>query len=120
MKQRSEKPELFVECEKFVEKKKKNPLHLQPLDKDYELSEDIELKDKINHESYYLVKHPEVRVQFESIFDTTIETVDSYYICNGCGHIYWEGPHWQNIETRFSHVLTNFEIEKEKELVLNK
>ena len=109
MKQKSEMPDLFVECDKLIEKKRKNQFILEPLDHSYVLDEDSDLNNKVNYESYYLVNYPQVRVKFESIFDTTIETVDSFYICNGCGHIYWEGPHWQNIETRFSHVLARYD-----------
>jgi len=50
---------------------------------------DEDLLAKIDMNTYYLRGYPEVRVQFESIFATTIQIVDIYYICNGCGHIYW-------------------------------
>lgn len=103
-KYRSEKPDLFAESDRYVEKKK-NFVKVPSNGKSYELSTDKDLMDKIDTETYHLRKWPEVRVQLESIFDTTLQVVDTYYVCNGCGHIYWEGPHWQNIETRFAHVL---------------
>lgn len=91
--------------------------------------------DEINLETLHLKKYPNTRILIENLFDSTLEVIPCYYICNGCGHMYWyicfllhlfnylnlnsssfsnfccflfkrEGPHWQNILTRFSHVLT--------------
>ena len=37
----------------------------------------------------FLKDHPETLVHIENLFDTTIDCISQYYICNGCGHIYW-------------------------------
>ncbi len=92
LKYKKEHPDLFTDGEDFVEKKKtksKSSIKsIQPCD-EYSLNGDEDLKIKIDMNTYHLRGYPEVRVQFESIFATTIQIVDTYYICNGCGHIYW-------------------------------
>ena len=48
-----------------------------------------DLSEKVDLESMCLRSHVKVRIKFENVFDTTIEAVDTYMICNGCGHVYW-------------------------------
>ena len=43
----------------------------------------------VNIETLGLKDFPETIVHIENLFDTTIDVVDRYYICNGCGHMYW-------------------------------
>lgn len=82
-------PELFVGYEKMRQKlsSRSSPTNQDLID--YDLKSDQDLLNKIDVFTYRLVKSPSVRVQFESIFDTTLEAVSLYYICEGCGHIYW-------------------------------
>ncbi len=99
--------------EKPIAKKKlANLSSINKDNKEYCMNEDEDLLEKINLKNFHLKQYPNVRVQLESIFDTTIEIVDIYYICNGiiiytkskfknffnlffyvyiegCGHIYW-------------------------------
>ena len=75
-------PDLFVECEKFVQKIGSR-IKLPPVEDNYDLSQDEDLLEKIDITKYCLRQYPDVRIQFESIFDNTIQVVDTYYICNG-------------------------------------
>jgi len=85
---------------KFISKK---TICLPP---EYDVKKDEDLHRKLDVETFYLKQRSNVRIQIENVFDSTIDIIDLYYICDGCGHIYWEGPHWQNITHRFAHVLS--------------
>jgi hypothetical protein len=43
--------------------------------------------------------YPSVRVMFENLFESTLDSVDSYYVCVGCGHVYWvnKNDFWKKI-----------------------
>ncbi len=69
------------------------------------MSKDEDLAAKIDIQTLHLKESPGIKIEFEYIFEGTIRTVNTYYVCNGCGHVYWEGPHWQSLTTRFAHVL---------------
>ncbi len=101
----------------------------------YDLSKDESLAEKIDIETCTLKSSPAVRIVFQNLFEGTLNSVEMYYVCMGCGHLYWvclfclrlfgffqelsktllnkkkEGPHWQKLTTRFSHVLSLDEIE---------
>ena len=89
LKCKSENPSNFNEADKFVEKKKATRVSPPPAEEAYQLDKDEDLVKKICFKTYCLHQYPDVRVQLESIFDTTLLVVDIYYVCNGCGHIYW-------------------------------
>jgi hypothetical protein len=50
---------------------------------------DANLENKIDLETFRLRASPNVLIQFDDIFDSTINAVDEFFICEGCGHIYW-------------------------------
>lgn len=52
----------------------------------YQLHEDEDLLKKIEFKSYCLIEYPGVRVKLEYVFDTTLQTVELYYVCNGNYH----------------------------------
>ena len=103
----------------------------KPLPDDYDGANDADLRAKIDLNDYTLLKNSKkkknreeapasssaaasnenetrkVKIQIDNLFETTIEVIEEYFICDGCGHIYWEGPHWQHITVRFAHVLGN-------------
>jgi uncharacterized protein with PIN domain len=56
---------------------------------DYDIGKDVELSEKVDLSSLTLKSNPNVRIKLENIFDSTIEIVDTYFVCDGCGHIYW-------------------------------
>ncbi len=39
--------------------------------------------------TFSLIEYPNVKVNFDNLFSSTLDSVESYYICIGCGHIYW-------------------------------
>ena len=49
----------------------------------YKLNEDEDLAKKIDPNSYCLIPNPQVRVKLESLFDTTLQCVELYNICDG-------------------------------------
>ena len=55
----------------------------------YELKEDNDLMGKVNIDTMCLVQNSGVKVRLENLFDSTLEIIDEYFICNGCGNIYW-------------------------------
>ena len=71
---KEENPDWFAGIEKS-RRLQKIPTNVTCTHKDYDLRKDQDLVDKIDLCTYYLVKYPSVRVQFESIFDTTLEVV---------------------------------------------
>ena len=55
----------------------------------YDLLQDSDLLDKVNIETMCLNYFGKVRIKLDSLFDSTLEIVDEYFICDGCGSIYW-------------------------------
>jgi hypothetical protein len=43
----------------------------------------------VDEETMCLKDFPNTLIHIENLFDTTIDCIDKYYVCNGCGHIYW-------------------------------
>ena len=75
-----------MEVEKSTDKK---PRVVAKPNKEYSLKDDQDLAQKINVDNFTLKSNPSVPIQLEYLFDTTIEVVDLYFVCEGCGHIYW-------------------------------
>jgi hypothetical protein len=57
--------------------------------KDYDLKMDEDLLQKVDVENMCLVQYNSVKIRLDTLFDSTLEIVDSYFVCNGCGNIYW-------------------------------
>ena len=55
----------------------------------YDLAQDSDLLEKVDIETMCLNFFGQVRIKLDTLFDSTIEIVDDYFICNGCGSIYW-------------------------------
>lgn len=34
----------------------------------------------------------------DKLFETTASNYDEFWQCQGCGQVYWQGTHWENIE----------------------
>ena len=79
LKYKLENPELFTGYEENnrIPHSKRSQINRSEtvIDEGYEFSKDKELSEKIDICTFHLVKCPGVRVQFESIFDTTLEVV---------------------------------------------
>jgi hypothetical protein len=57
--------------------------------KNYDLKADKDLLQKVNIENMCLTQSNGVKLKIETLFDSTIEIIDSYFVCNGCGNVYW-------------------------------
>jgi uncharacterized protein with PIN domain len=56
---------------------------------DYDLTKDENLINKINVNTLQLKDNPNVKVNLNEIFGSKIDKNEIYFICNGCGHVYW-------------------------------
>jgi hypothetical protein len=56
---------------------------------DYDLSNDENVSEKIDIDTCTLRDKPSVRIVLENLFEGTLNSVDMYYVCLGCGHVYW-------------------------------
>ena len=54
-----------------------------------ELSLDEELGEKIDVSTMRLRTDLAPKLNIQGLFDSTIDIIDMYYICAGCGHMYW-------------------------------
>ena len=79
------RPDLFTEEEKFKAKYKIADICTG----DYEIKSDSRLNEMVDLNTFCLKKNPNVRIQLEKLFDSTMEVIDEYFICDGCGHMYW-------------------------------
>lgn len=50
---------------------------------------DHELVKKVDLETLRLRTELAPKINLQCLFESTIEIIDMYYICAGCGHIYW-------------------------------
>jgi len=57
--------------------------------KDYDLKADTDLLQKVNIENMCLTQFENVKIRVDTLFDSTLEEIDFYFVCNGCGNIYW-------------------------------
>ena len=73
------------------EKIKSNLLSDDPSVLEYDISNDVNLIAKIDVQTLHLKEFPQVCINFEQIFEGTLRCVDLYYVCNGCGQVYWVG-----------------------------
>jgi uncharacterized protein with PIN domain len=87
-KHKSESSELSDALPNLVNKKGNVKADILSLG-DYDICKDAELNEKVDVNSMTLRSNPNVRIKLENIFDSTIEIVDTYFVCDGCGHIYW-------------------------------
>lgn len=56
---------------------------------EYDIFKDEDLLSKVDLNKFCLLKQPSPRIELESLFESTIKIIDMYWICDGCGHIYW-------------------------------
>lgn len=63
-------------------------------DANYSITEDAELLEKIDINSMQLRQPPNSIIDLDGLFDSTINIIDTYYVCVGCGHIYWVKTYW--------------------------
>lgn len=54
-----------------------------------ELSLDDELAEKVDVNTMCLRSQLAPKINIQGLFDSTIDVIDMYYICAGCGHMYW-------------------------------
>ena len=47
-----------------------------------------------------------VVVQVETVPPGVLEKVDLFYCCVTCGKVFWEGKHFDQVCSQFSHVIT--------------
>ncbi|CAF0779065.1 unnamed protein product [Brachionus calyciflorus] len=72
---------------------------------DYDYQTDEDLLKKVDLEKMCLKNTYNPKIELSGLFESTIKIMDTYFICDGCGQIYWEGPHWQHKESRFAYAL---------------
>lgn len=44
--------------------------------------------------------------------DSFFQTVDLFYVCEGCGKIYWEGTHMNRVKINFKDLIDKRETDK--------
>ena len=54
-----------------------------------ELSTDDDLAAKIDPNTMRLRTEQAPKLNILGLFESTIDIIDVYYICAGCGHMYW-------------------------------
>ena len=63
---------------------------------DYDYTKDEDLKNKVDLNTLCLMKRPNVKIELEALFESTIQIMELYFICDGCGHIYWVKEYLKN------------------------
>lgn len=54
-----------------------------------EMAVDEEISEKIDVSTLRLRTELAPKINIQGLFDSTIDIIDMYYICAGCGHMYW-------------------------------
>lgn len=53
------------------------------------LGMDEDISEKIDVSTMCLRTELAPKINIQGLFDSTIDIIDMYYICAGCGHMYW-------------------------------
>jgi hypothetical protein len=59
----------------------------------YDLTKDKDLMSKVNISTMCLNTTQAPKINLSGLFKSTIGIIDLYYICGGCGHVYWVGDY---------------------------
>uniref|UniRef100_A0A0K2VH84 Mut7-C RNAse domain-containing protein n=2 Tax=Lepeophtheirus salmonis TaxID=72036 RepID=A0A0K2VH84_LEPSM len=45
-----------------------------------------------------------VHLKISDIPDQITNSMDTFYICSSCGHVYWKGSHWDKVKEKCSNL----------------